>query len=140
MSFFDGILKPMDVIVTNRQFCKQSNEQYGLDHPDMLQDVVNEFNQYNNLTDDREKAIQKACCLLSGLVFEQPFKNANKRTAVSLSLIMIRIHHHDIEGYKQEEKQKKFYKLLEKTMLKMEGDDTIKLEIENYLHKNIIRL
>ena len=34
--------------------------------------------------DDKEKAIQKACCLMTGLVFDQPFKNGNKRTSVAI--------------------------------------------------------
>lgn len=127
----------MDVIIINRQFCKQSNEQYGLDHPAILQNIVNEFNQYNNLADDGEKVIQKASCLLAGLVFEQPFKNGNKRTAAALSLVVMRMHNYDIKGYKQEKKQKEFFDLLEKTMMKMEGDVTIRMEIENYLRKNV---
>jgi len=43
---------------------------------------------------------------MTGLVFDQPFKNGNKRTSVAISLLLMRIHHFDIEGYKQEEKQK----------------------------------
>jgi len=140
MSFFDGVLKPMDLIVVNRQFCEQSNEQYGLDHPDILQQILDEFNGYNKLNDDKEKAIQKACCLMVGLVFDQPFKNGNKRTSVSISLLIMRIHNYDIDGYRNEEKQKKFYNLLDKTMMKMEGDNTIKIELEEYLRNNMIKI
>ena len=87
-----------------------------------------------------KKTIQKACSLLVGLVFDQPFKNGNKRTAVAISLILMRIHHHDIEGYKQEEKQKIFYEPLENTMMKMEGDKTIRSDIEKFLRKNTIKI
>ena len=31
MSFFDGILTPMDIIVVNRQFCEQLGKLYGLE-------------------------------------------------------------------------------------------------------------
>ncbi len=140
MSFFEGVLRPMDVIVVNRQFCKQLDEQYGLDHPDILQRILDEFNGYNKLDDDKEKAVQKACCLMVGLVFDQPFKNGNKRTSVAISLLMMRIHHYDIEGYKQEEKQEKLYELLYQTMMKMEGDKTIKPELEKYLRENMIKI
>jgi len=61
MSFFDGVLTPMDIIVVNRQFCEQLDE----------------------------------------------------------------------------EKQKMFYELLENTMMKMEGDKTIRADIEKFLRENI---
>ena len=140
MSFFKGILNQEDVIVINKQFCQQLDELYGLDYPKILQKILDEFNEYNKLDDDKEKSIQKACCLLTGLVFEQPFKNGNKRTSVALSLLMMRIHHYDIKEYEQEEKQEQFYELLNKTMMKMEGDQTIKSELEQFLRENIIKI
>ena len=140
MSFFEGVLNPQDIIVVDKQFCEQSNEPYGLAYPETLQKIVDEFNSYNKLEDDKEKAIQKACCLMVGLVFEQPFKNGNKRTSVAISLIMIQIHHHKIQDYKEEEKQKIFYELLDRTMMKMKGDKTIRSELEEYLRKNITKI
>ena len=140
MSFFEGVLNQEDVIVINKQFCQQLDEPYGLDHPKTLQKILDEFNEYNKLEDDKEKSIQKACCILTGLVFEQPFKNGNKRTSLALSLLMMRIHHHDIQGYEQEKKQEEFYELLNKTMMKMEGDQTIKSELEQFLRENIIKI
>jgi len=38
MSFFDGVLTQMDVIVVNRQFCEQLDEPYGLDIPKTSRD------------------------------------------------------------------------------------------------------
>jgi len=140
MSFFEGILNQEDVIVVNKQFCDQLNEPYGLDHPDILQKIIDEFNGYDSISDDKEKAIQKVCCLLVGLVFEQPFKNGNKRTSVSISLLIMRIHHHDIRGYKNEITQEEFYQLLYNTMMKMEGDQTIKSELEEYLRENLTKI
>jgi prophage maintenance system killer protein len=132
MSFFDGVLTPMDIIVVNRQFCEQLGESYGLDYPEKLQEIVDEINSYNKLDDNKEKAIQKACCLMTGLVFDQPFKNGNKRTSVAISLLLMRIHNYDIDEYKQEEKQKIFYELLENTMMKMEGDKPLELILRNF--------
>lgn len=140
MSFFEGVLNQEDVIVINKQFCNQLDEPYGLDCPKTLQQILNEFNEYNKLKDEKEKAIQKACCLLVGLVFEQPFKNGNKRTSVAISLLMMRIHHYNIKEYEQEEKQEQFYNLLNKTMMKMEGDQSIRSELEQYLRKNIVKI
>lgn len=130
----------MDVILVNRQFCKQLDEPYGLDYPEILQKIVDEINSYNKLEDDKEKAIQKAACLLIGLVFDQPFKNGNKRTSLAISLLLMRIHHHDIEEYGNKEKQKILYELLENTMMKMEGDKTIKTDIEKFLRENITKI
>ena len=100
MSFFDGMLTPMDVIVVKQQFCKQLDKSYELDYPEKLQEIVDEINSYNKLEDGREKAIQKVCCLMTGLVFDQLFKNGNKRISVALALLVMRIHHYDIDGYK----------------------------------------
>lgn len=116
MSIFDGVLSTDDVIIVNQQFCKQLDELYGLDYPEQLEKIVDEINRYNGLSDDKEKAILKTTCLLVGLVFEQPFKNGNKRTSVALSLLIIRSHNYDIKDYKNEIQQKKFYELLEKTV------------------------
>jgi len=140
MSLPDGILSIDDVILVNKQFCKNLYEPYGLDDPAQLQMIVSEINNYNKLSNEKEKAILKMTSLLVGLVFGQPFKNGNKRTAVALSLLLIRSHHYDISDYRNETKQKIFYELLEKTMLKMEGDPTIKPEIENFLRNNLIRI
>ena len=75
-----------------------------------------------------------------GLVFHQPFKNGNKRTAVSISLIMMKDNGFKIKGYETEEVQKVFYQLLNNTMMKMEGDESIKPDLENYLRENLINV
>ena len=77
---------------------------------------------------------------MTGLVFDQPFKNGNKRTSVVLSLLLMRICHYDVKGYKQEETQKILYELLENTMMKMEGDKTIRVDIEKFLRENIVKI
>ena len=53
---------------------------------------------------------------------------------------MIRSHNCNIKDYKNEIQQKRFYELLEKTMLKMEGDTTIKSDIEKFLRENVIEV
>lgn len=138
MSFFQ-ILNAMDIIIVNREFCKDLGEQYGLDHPDILQKVLDEYNVFDKIEDQKEKAVQKACCLMVGLVFGQPFKNGNKRTSLAVARVMMKAHGYTIEGYETEKKQEEFYNLLEKTMLKMEGDPTIKTELEDYLRENLIK-
>ncbi|WP_316504859.1 Fic family protein [Nitrosopumilus sp.] len=140
MSISDGLLSTDDVIIVNQQFCKQLDEPYGLDYPEQLEKIVDEINSYNQLSDDKEKAILKTTCLLVGLVFEQPFKNGNKRTAAALSILIIRSHNCDIKDYKNEIQQKRFYELLEKSMLTMEGDPTIKSDIEKFLRENVIKV
>ena len=140
MPIFDGILSTDDVVIVNQQFCKQLDEPYGLDYPEQLEKIVHEINSYNELKNDKEKTMLKTTCLLVGLVFERPFKNGNKRTAVALSILIMRSHNYDIKDYKSEIQQKKFYELLEKTMLKMEGDPTIKSEIEEFLKENVIKV
>ena len=139
MSFFQ-ILNAMDMIIIDREFCKDSNEVYGLDHPDILQTILDEYNSFDGMEDGKEKAVLKGTCLLAGLVWGQPFKNGNKRTALAISRVMINENHHRIKDYETEEKQEEVYDLLEKTMLKMEGDPTIKTELESYLRENLIKI
>jgi len=139
VSFFK-IVKPLDVIVIDREFCKESDEVYGLDHPDIFQNIINEYNAYDSLQDEKEKAIQKATCFLAGLVFEQPFKNGNKRTALSVSRSMMKSYNFTMKGYETDAIQEEVYNLLENTMLKIGGDPTIKTEIEEYLRENLIKI
>lgn len=139
MSFFK-ILNPLDVVVIDRNFCKESGEVYGLDHPDILQNTIDEYNSYDSIQDEKEKAIQKATCFLAGLVFEQPFKNGNKRTSLSIARSMMKSYNYTIDGYETDAIQEEVYNLLEGTMLKMEGAPTIKTEIEDYLRKNLIKI
>ena len=140
MVTFERPINAMDLIVINRQFCKELGETYGLDYHDLLQNILDEYNKYDTYDDVKEKTIQKACCLMVGLVFHQPFKNGNKRTAVSISLIMMKDNGFKIKGYETEEVQKVFYQLLNNTMMKMEGDESIKPDLENYLRENLINV
>ncbi len=140
MPTFQSPLNAMDLVVINRQFCEELVEPYGLDHPELLQNILDEYNKYETLDDEKEKAIQKACCLMVGLVFHQPFKNGNKRTAVSVSIIMMKDHGFTIREYETDATQQEFYQLLENTMLKMDGDESIKPDLENYLRENLIKI
>ncbi len=140
MVTFEIPLNAMDVIIIDRQFCGDSNETYGLDYPELLQSILDEYSKYETFDDAKEKTIQKACCIMVGLVFHQPFKNGNKRTAVSISLIMMKDNGFKIKGYETEEVQEEFYDLLDKTMMKMEGDESIKPDLENYLRENLIKI
>jgi prophage maintenance system killer protein len=139
MVFF-VILNAMDTIIVNRKFCEDLGEPYGLDHPEILQKILDEYRTHDSIEDEKEKVIQKATCLLAGLVFYQPFKNGNKRTSLSISRIMMKTHHHTINGYETDAIQEEVYNLLNKTMMKMEGDPTIKTEIEDYLRENLIKI
>lgn len=58
MSFFEGVLKKFDVTLVNKQFCNQLNEEYGLDHEDILNNTLSEFNKYNSIKEDREKVMR----------------------------------------------------------------------------------
>ena len=78
MSISDGILSTDDVIIVNQQFCKQLDEPFGLDYPEQLEKIVNEINRYNELSDDKEKAILKTTCLLVGWYLSSSSKMATK--------------------------------------------------------------
>jgi len=71
-------------------------------------------------------------------VWNQPFKNGNKATATAITKYFLRKN-----GYffplSTDKEEREYFKLLEKTIEKFEGDATIYSEIEEYLLRKVIR-
>jgi len=139
-SFFQGNLNQDNVIEANKQMCEQSNEEYGLDDPEKLDEIIFNIQSVDRIENKRERIIRKVSLLLVGLGYNQPFKNGNKRTALSISILMLRLTQFDIPFYTKEQK-KEVFDLLENLMFKFEDDipDLIP-EVEHFLRDRIVKI
>ena len=138
--FFKGELDSDNVIDANKQICRQSNEEFGLDNPKKLDEIISNIRAIDRIEDEREKIIRKISILIVGLSYDQPFKNGNKRTSLVISILLLRLVHYDIPFYTKEQKHE-VYNLLENLMYKFE-DNVPKLidEVEDFLRTRIVKI
>lgn len=138
--FFQGNLNRDNVIEANKQICHQSKEIYGLDYPEKLDEIITNIQNMDKIEDAKEQIIRKVSLLLAGLSYDQPFKNGNKRTSLSLTILLLRINHFDLP-YDTKDKQREIFKLLESMMYKFEDDVTgIVTETEDFLRERIVKI
>jgi prophage maintenance system killer protein len=138
--FFQGNLNRDNVIEANKQICHQSKEIYGLDYPEKLDEIIVNIQNMDKIEDAKEQIIRKVSLLLAGLSYAQPFKNGNKRTSLSITILLLRINHFDLP-YDTKDKQRDIFKLLESMMYKFEDDITgIVTEIEDFLRERIVKI
>jgi prophage maintenance system killer protein len=125
------------IILANKQITKRSNEPFGLDHPDNLKSILLEMASFNTITDKKERVIKKVSCLITGIVFDQPFKNGNKRTALAVAVLFIR--NSGLSFYFGNKGQRKeIFDILERTSLRFEDEKQTALnEIENLMRARI---
>lgn len=136
--FFKGELDSENVIDANKQICQQSNEPFGLDYPEKLDEIVSNIRRIDRIEDSREKIIRKISILIVGLCYDQPFKNGNKRTALVISILLLRLAKYDISFHTKEQKHEVF-DLLEGLMYKFEDDVPLLIdEVEKFLRKRIV--
>ena len=138
--FFQGNLNRDNVIEANKQICHQSKEIYGLDYPEKLDEIIINIQNMDKIEDAKEQIIRKVSLLLTGFSYYQPFKNGNKRTSLSLTILLLRINHFDLP-YDTKDKQREIFKLLESMMYKFEDDiPEIVIEIEDFLRERIVQI
>jgi len=138
--FFKGELDSENVIDANKQICQQSNEPFGLDYPEKLDEIVSNIRRIDRIEDSREKIIRKISILIVGLCYDQPFKNGNKRTALVISILLLRLAKYDISFHTKEQKHEVF-DLLEGLMYKFEDDVPLLIdEVEEFLRKRIVEI
>ena len=115
------------------------NEPFGLDNSQTFYDIFRKVNGHSAEPDPKLRIIKKSATLLSGIVWEQPFKNGNKATATAITKYFLQKN-----GFffplSTDDEEKEYFDLLEKTVNKFEGDDTIYSDIENYLLRKVVRI
>ena len=137
LAFFAEKLNKEHFIEANRQICKQTNEVFGLDKEEHLDDMITRIQNFDSVVDDKERMIKKIASIFGVLGYWQPFKNGNKRTALSISILFLRVNGFDLP-YGNRENKKAIFDSLENTMFKFEGDD-IYTEIESFLRSRIVK-
>jgi len=128
-----------NVIDLNRQIVANRDEPFGLDDSQAFYDIFRRVNGFGGESDPKLRMIKKAATLLSGIVWEQPFKNGNKATASAITKYFLQKN-----GYffplSTDDDEGEYFKLLERTVEKFEGDVTIYFEIERYLLGKVVRI
>lgn len=127
-----------NITYLNQQIVSHRNESFCCVQ-ERLDKVFLNVNSFNDILDKKERIIKKAAHLLGGITFEQPYCNANKRTALSVTLYFLRKNGFNLPLLTRID-EKEVFDLLEKTMLKMEGDDTIIPEVEEYIKRKIVTI
>lgn len=133
-NFSHELLK--NVIRANHHIVNHRKEKFGCVLERLL-DVFNNVNSFNDISDRRERIIRKTAHILGGLAWAQPFSNGNKRTALTTSIYFLRKNGFDLPITNKGE-EKELFDLLEKTVFKSEGDETIISEVEDYLLRKVI--
>ena len=138
--FFKGELDSENIIDANKQICQQSNEPFGLDNPEKLDEIISNIRAIDRIEDEKEKVIRKISILIVGLSYDQPFKNGNKRTSLAISILLLRLAHYDISFHNKEQK-KEVFDLLEGLMYKFEDDiPMLTDEVEDFLRSRIVKI
>ncbi|MEX0640017.1 MAG: Fic family protein [Nitrosopumilaceae archaeon] len=137
MAFFAGRLNREHFIEANKQICRQTNETFGLDGKEDLDRIITRIQRFDNISDEKERIVKKIATILGGLGYFQPFKNGNKRTALSISVLFLRVNGFDLP-YGDKENKKAIFEILKNSMFKFEGDDIYR-EVEGFLRKRIVK-
>ncbi len=139
-SFFNGELNEPHIIEANRQRCKISNEEFGIDDHEKLKDIIKNIKIVDRIEDKRERIIRKISILIVGLCYNQPFKNGNKRTALSIAILMLRLEHYDLP-FNTKQQKKDVFELLEGLMYKFEDDIPYLIsDVEGFLRERIVEI
>jgi len=137
LAFFSGRLNKEHFIEVNKQICRQTNETFGLDGKEDLDRIITRIQRFDNISDEKERIVKKIATILGGLGYFQPFKNGNKRTALSISVLFLRVNGFDLP-YGDKENKKAIFEILENSMFKFEGNDIYR-EVEGFLRKRIVK-
>jgi len=128
-----------NVIDLNRQIVANRDEPFGLDDSQAFYNIFRRVNGFGSESDHKLRIVKKSATLLSGIVWKQPFKNGNKATASAITKYFLQKN-----GYffplSTDNDEREYFKLLERTVEKFEGDATIYSEIEEYLLGKVIRI
>lgn len=127
-----------NIVALNKLIVERRDEHFGLDDTEVFYGTFRNVNEFNSIPDPRIRIIKKASTLLSGLVWGQPFKNGNKATASAVTKYFLQKNGFDLKFANKREKQE-YFKLLEDTTYKPEGDPSIYPDIENYMMKKVVK-
>ena len=124
------------IIGVNKRLCEKRPEPCGLDDPVILDKILKNA-EIHNQKETRSKLVNQSTEILAGMIFEQPFKNANKSTGQMTVIHFLKQH-----GYKI--KDNSFKQLLDiekKYNISFQEDNAqIYNDIRNFFENNLVKV
>ena len=126
-----------EIIQYNKKIVEEDGDSFEVDL-NILSSIFDKVNTwYEKEVDKRTRIIKKTTRILAGITFNQPFYEANKRTATIVTLMFLNRNGFDIPLIHTNQKRK-YYNLLMATMLKSRTDPAIYSEVEEYLQQEVM--
>jgi len=128
-----------EIIEYDRIECSRRNESFGV-KSQLLLEIIDKVNQLSDISDDRERILEQASMFMGLIVFEQPFNNANKSTAVAVTIDFLYSNGFALD-VKNIRKQAELLDILEKVMYLFE-DESQKgvLMVRGFLKRHMKKL
>ena len=128
-----------DIIAWNRKEASERGESFGV-KIDLLNDIIKKANMLSDTADNKERVIRQASTLLGSIVFEQPFNNANKATAISTTIQFLRLNGYELD-LESEYTQDELLQMVESIMYLFEDQSELGIaNVKAFLEKQIRRL
>lgn len=124
------------MVAWNKKETSNRRESFGVTI-DLLNDIIKKVNILSEIADSRERALRQASTLVGLIVFEQPFNNANKATAVSTAIQFLKLNGYELD-LESEKIQDELLKMLEGIMYLFEGQSERGIsDIRTFMEKQI---
>lgn len=128
-----------DIVVWNKKEVSNRGESFGV-QIDLLNYIIKKVNKLSEIADNRERALRQASTLVGLIVFEQPFNNANKATAVSTAIQFLKLNGYELD-LESEQIQDELLRMLEAVMYLFEGQSERGIsDIRTFMERQIRNL
>jgi prophage maintenance system killer protein len=123
----------------NRLKVEKDGELFEVEESYIYNSLPKWIDSHNRIQDKRTRIIKKATEIMAGITYYQPFFDANKRTALTATILFLEKYSFTLPMYSLQF-QKEIYDLLNRTILKPTNDPSILEEVEHYIENTIISL
>ena len=123
-----------EFIKYNKHLVRNRNEPFNVDR-EKFGKIFSEINgeDYLRYTNKRERIIKKTSFIISSIVWQQPFDEGNKETALTIGLLFAQRNGFSIDLISL---KKEIYLLLNNIAFKFENDTSIYTDMEDFLSLN----
>jgi len=136
--FSENAIKNIPLI--NKHIVEKRPEEHGIDDPDILPRIFARVNGHQNSVNRRERIINMATDIMAGIIFEQPFKNGNKATAMVLSQHFLKEHGFVIPLMVSDNELVELLESVSPLYLSEDKYDIAFTKVRNFLSKNIVEI
>lgn len=103
-----------DIISWNKKETNERKESFGV-KLEVLNGIIDKVNLLSDISDDKEPVLRQISTLIGLIVFEQPFNNGNKATAVSSAIQFLRVNGYELD-LESEKDQDELLQMLDSIM------------------------